>query len=93
MGDLGTKARKNFRAELSEELVQTVEFGRKVAEMAEAVNLRLFGPQSTPELSKSSSPPVSPDAPLESIFIDGIRSVKIAQEETGATLQDILNRL
>ena len=92
MGDLGTKARKNLRAELSEELVQTVEVGRKVAEMAEAVNLRLFGPQPAPERLKA-TPPVGPDAPLESIFIDGIRSVKIAQEETGATLQDILNRL
>ena len=92
MGDLGTKARKNLRAELSEELVQTVEVGRKIAEMTEAVNLRLFGPQPTPERSKA-TPPVSPDAPIESIFIDGIRCVKGTQEETAATLQDILNRL
>lgn len=92
MGDLGTKARKNLRAELSEELVQTVEVGRKIAEMAEAVNIRIFGPQLAPERGIA-TPPVCPDAAIESIFIDGIRCVKVTQEETATTLQDILNRL
>lgn len=86
------KAGENLRAEVGAQLQEAAEVGWKIAEMAEAVNRRLFGPHPQPERVQPTSP-VGADVPIESIFIDGIRGIRSAQTEAGATLQAILQRL
>lgn len=94
IGDAGSgkKAGENLRAEVGAQLQEAVEVGRKISEMAEGVNRRLFGPCPKPERA-TPTPPVGPDSPIESIFIDGIRGIRSAQAETATTLQEILSRL
>jgi len=95
LGDAGATMKKvavNFRADFGGQLQEAVEVGRKISEMAGVVNTRLFGPHPQSERAQP-TPPVGPEAPIESIFIDGIRGIRSAQEEAATTLQEILNRL
>lgn len=86
------KAAVNLRGDVGEQLQGLAEVGRRISEMAEGVSQRLFGPCPQPERAQTTSP-VGPDSPIESIFIDGIRGIRLAQGEAATTLQDILNRL
>jgi hypothetical protein len=95
LGDAGASTKKlpgNLRADVGGQLQEAVEIGRKISEMTEGVKSRLFGRDPQPERA-TPPPPVGPDSPIESIFIDGIRAIRSAQEETAKTLQEILNRL
>lgn len=86
------RATPHLRANIGESLKNAGEVGRKISEMAAAVNLRLFGPFPAPAAA-TVNPPLGPEASIEEIFSDGMRTIRSAQEETGATLQEILGRL
>jgi len=86
------RANPDLRSGAADQLAGLAEVGRKIAEMAGVVNVRLFGPQPTPERAQPAGP-LGPEASLETIFSDGIRSIKAAQSDAGGALQEILSRL
>jgi len=91
--DEGAKrAKPDFRSEAAEQLLQLAEAGRKIADMASTVGLRLFGPRPTPERAQPAAP-IGPEAAMETIFSEGVRSIRAAQSDAGAVLQEILSRL
>lgn len=82
----------DLRGEVSEQLGALGEAGRKIAEMAATIRLRLFGPQPTPERA-SPAPPLASEASLETVFGDGARSIRTAQNDAAGVLQEILTKL
>jgi len=92
--DTGAKrAQPDFRSEVAGQLNVLAESGRKIAEMAATVGLRLFGPHPTAERTQPGTCPIGTEAPLETVFSEGYQLIKAAQNDTGGELQEILSRL